>query len=50
VAIVVGRDADFGMVRMFEVFREHPPTEVQGFRDLDEAISWARSMVTGGKP
>jgi hypothetical protein len=50
VAFVTGRDADFGMVRMFEVFREKPSTVVQGFRDLDKAISWARSMVTVRKP
>jgi hypothetical protein len=42
VAFVTGRDVDFGMVRMFEVFRAGPSTEVRAFRDYDEALSWAR--------
>ncbi len=44
VAFVVGRDLDFGMSRMFEVFREDPRTAFRVFRDYDEAISWARSL------
>jgi len=43
VAMVTGRDVDFGLARMFEVFREHPSTEVRTFRDFSEAMSWARS-------
>jgi hypothetical protein len=43
VAFVTGRDVDFGLVRMFEVFRAHPATEVRTFRDYDEAVSWASS-------
>lgn len=42
VAFVTGHDADFGMVRMFEVFRQDPNTEVQTFRDMNEALAWAR--------
>lgn len=47
VAFVTARDVDFGFARMFEVYREHPSTEVQAFRDYDEAVSWARSPRTG---
>ncbi len=43
VAFVTGRDVDFGMIRMFEVFREHRATKVQAFRDYEEAVSWARA-------
>jgi hypothetical protein len=41
VAFVTDRDADFGMLRMFEVYRSHPATEVCIFRDFDEAMAWA---------
>ena len=43
VAFVTGRDVDFGMSRMFQVFREDPRTTFRVFRDYDEAVSWARS-------
>ena len=43
VAFVTDRDVDYGLVRMFQVFRRHPSTQVEVFRDYDEAISWARS-------
>ena len=39
---VTARDVDFGMVRMVEVFRERPATEVHVFRDYDTALAWAR--------
>lgn len=45
VAFVMSRDSDFGLARMFEVFREHPATEVQIFRDYDRAVAWARSVL-----
>ncbi len=48
VAFVIARDVDFGLARMFEVFRQHPSTEVRTFRDYDEAVSWARSGRTSG--
>jgi hypothetical protein len=41
VAFVTGRDVDFGIVRMFEVFREDPATNVRVFRDYEAAIAWA---------
>ena len=47
VAFVTGRDVDFGMIRIFEVLREHPSTEVQVFRDYEGALSWARTPRTG---
>ncbi len=43
VAFVTPRDADFGMVRMFEVFRAHPATETRVFRDQEEGVAWAKS-------
>ena len=43
IAFVTQRDVDFGMARMFEVFRQDPSTEFRVFRDYDEALSWARS-------
>ncbi len=42
-AFVTARDVDFGMARMFEVFRQDPGTAFRVFRDYDEAIAWARS-------
>ena len=47
IAFVTRRDVDFGMARMFEVFRETPPTEFRVFRDYDEALSWARLAASG---
>ena len=41
VAIVAGTDADFGMARMFEAFREDFSTQVRVFRDYEEAVGWA---------
>jgi hypothetical protein len=43
VALVISRDVDYGFSRMFEVFREDASTEVRTFRDIDEALLWARS-------
>lgn len=45
VAFVTSRDVDYGQVRMFEAYRERPPTEVQVFRDFDAAVDWARAVV-----
>lgn len=47
IAFVTQRDVDFGMSRMFEVFRADPNTALRVFRDYDEAISWARAPVLG---
>jgi hypothetical protein len=44
-AIVTGRDVDFGLSRMFEAFRESASTEVHIFRGLNDAISWARAAA-----
>jgi hypothetical protein len=44
VAFVIQRDVDFGMARVFEVFRQDPSTEFRVFRDYEEAICWARSL------
>ena len=47
VAWVTPRDVDFGLARMFEVFREDPRTVFRVFRDDEEAVSWARSPRPG---
>ena len=44
VAFVTQRELDFGMARMFDVYREEPLTAFQVFRDYEEAISWARLL------
>ncbi len=44
VAFVAPSDAEFGMARMFQVFREDSRTEFNAFRDYDEAISWAGQL------
>jgi len=41
VAFVTIRDVDFGLARIFEVYREHPATTFRVFRDFDEAMAWA---------
>jgi hypothetical protein len=43
VAFVTGRDVDYGLMRMFQVYRNHPATHVRIFRDYEEAVSWAQS-------
>ena len=50
VAFVPGRDADYGLARMFEVFREHVATEVRVFRDWDEALAWVRQASVRSAP
>jgi len=45
VAIVTAREADFGMARMLEVYRENAATEVHVFRDYDAACSWVRALA-----
>ncbi len=42
VAFVVGSDADFGLARVFEVFRADPRTAFRVFRDYPEAVIWTR--------
>jgi hypothetical protein len=44
VAFVTQRDLDFGLARVFDVYREHPRTAFQVFRDYEEAICWARLL------
>ena len=44
IAIVVRRDIDFGMSRMFQAYQDLKPGSIQVFRDYAEASAW----VTGG--
>jgi hypothetical protein len=48
IAFVTARDLDFGMPRVFEVYREDPATEFRVFRDYPKALSWARGNHPGG--
>ena len=43
VAIVVARDVDFGMARMFQVFAEDAGVEFEVFRELEAALDWLGS-------
>jgi len=40
VAIVVERNVDFGLARMYEVFADDLPCELRVFRDLADAANW----------
>ena len=43
-ALVVSRDFEFGLTRMYEIFLEsRMSVQVQVFRDLDEAMKWIKS-------
>jgi hypothetical protein len=44
VAFVTQRDLEFGMARVFDVYREDPRTAFRVFRDYEEAICWARLL------
>lgn len=39
-AFVAPQDLEFGLVRMFEVFRETPLASARAFRDVDSAMAW----------
>jgi len=41
-AILVAREADFGMGRMYEQMAADMPRELGVFRDRDEAVAWLR--------
>jgi len=47
VAWVTPRDVDFGLARMFEVFRDDAHTAFRVVRDFDEAVSWTRLLRPG---
>ena len=39
-AFVVARDLEFGLIRMFEVFRDNGKARTAVFRDRQEALAW----------
>lgn len=47
IAIVVGKDVDFGVARMWEVYAEIVPRERKVFRNMDEAIIWLVNETKG---
>lgn len=50
VAFVTPGDADFGLARMFEVFRADPRTDFRVFRRYDDAVDWAGSLEPRAAP
>lgn len=46
VAFVTQTAVGFGLARMFGAYRDQPETDFQVFRDIDEAIRWARDDVS----
>ena len=45
-AFVVSTDREFGLVRMFEVFREVADTQTAVFRDKGRALEWLSGGAT----
>jgi len=41
-AFVAQSDLEYGLSRMFEVYRQDHQTKFRVFRDLEEALNWAR--------
>jgi hypothetical protein len=39
-AVVVSKDVTFGMARVFQVFAEQAPVEIEIFRSMEEALRW----------
>ena len=48
-AFVAPNDFEFGMSRIFEVYRQDQKTEFRVFRDLEEALNWARILEPDNK-
>ncbi len=44
--VVVARDVDFGVIRVFEILGKRPGLELEVFRDYDECLRWLK----GGSP
>jgi len=44
VAFVTRREIDFGLARMFGAYRDEPGTAFEVFREIDDAIRWARGQ------
>ena len=42
-AVVVSRDLDFGIARMFALLKDGSTGEIAVFRELQEALSWLES-------
>lgn len=49
-AMLVGRDFDFGLMRIFDVKSDLTQTKVRPFRDRDEAAAWLGLPETLGDP
>ena len=45
-AFLVSGDLEFGLVRMFEVFRETPDAKAAAFRDRESALAWLSGDAT----
>jgi len=44
VALVVSRDLDYGIARMYDAYSEGLPFQMKIFREFDEAYSWVDSQ------
>jgi hypothetical protein len=40
VALVVSRDMDYGLARMYEAYSQDLPVQIRIFDELEEAESW----------
>ncbi len=49
-AILVDRDLEYGLVRMFDAMSDLTQSEVRPFRRLDEAMAWLGLPETVGDP
>ena len=49
-AFVVREDLEFGLVRMFEVFRETEGTLTGVFRDKEQAVEWLTNDLSDADP
>jgi len=47
-ALVAGNEAMFGMLRLFEAYREHSNVEICVFRDREEALRWLADRPPAG--
>lgn len=47
-AIVVSRDVDYGIARMFQTYAEDLPWETRVYRDHAEAVAWITGAEAAG--
>ena len=40
IALVASSDAEYGLSRQYQLYRDHPPDKLKVFRDMKEATDW----------